>query len=49
MTMKKDDNYSDDEDEYSKIMGPESDPEDEDDDWDEDEETDDDEIDDDDY
>lgn len=47
--MKTNNKYSDDEDDYSQIMGPEIDPEEEDDDdWDMDDEPDDDEIDDDD-
>jgi hypothetical protein len=46
--MKRETNYEEEDDEYSKIMGPEPDPEDEtdeweEDDWEEDEESDDDE------
>lgn len=48
--MKTDDKYQDDEDEYSKIMGPEIDPEEEEeDDWESDDESDDVDLDDDDY
>jgi hypothetical protein len=48
VTMKKETNYEEEDDEYSKMMGPELDPEDEmdeieEDDWEEDDESDDDE------